>query len=232
MSRTVTSIYSSRAEAETARALLQARLGEGDVQILGHADREAIDRFRFSKEDHEHYVDALAGGDYLLCAHVSSDEDDNRLVQILTDAISNPSPAPGQSYAAGTPSQTGRALFVSDTRIIRGGARVNLPGSVPERPMRERSAASPSGTARVNRDELLAAGLFRDRTIEASEMGEVPVIKRSPIVREEVVLRKTVSKRTEIIKDTVRRTATEITELDRPNDRDPSSLEHRRKRED
>jgi stress response protein YsnF len=61
--------------------------------------------------------------------------------------------------------------------------------------------------------EVQAAGLLQDRTIEASAMGEVPVITRRPVVREEVVLRKAAEERTEIIRDTVRRTATEITEL-------------------
>jgi len=59
----------------------------------------------------------------------------------------------------------------------------------------------------------MAAGLLQDLTIEASEMGEVPVISKQPVVREEVVIRKAAEERTEVVRDTVRRTATEVTDL-------------------
>jgi uncharacterized protein (TIGR02271 family) len=52
--------------------------------------------------------------------------------------------------------------------------------------------------------------LFRERTIEAVEHGEEPVVAKEARVTEEVVLRKDKTERTEKVDDTVRRTKVEV----------------------
>jgi len=52
--------------------------------------------------------------------------------------------------------------------------------------------------------------LFRERTIEASERTEVPVVSKEARVTEEVGIRKDVNQRTETVSDTVRSTKVEV----------------------
>ena len=67
---------------------------------------------------------------------------------------------------------------------------------------------------------------FRDRTIEATETAERPVVEKEARVKEEVVVRKTAEERTERVTDTVRRTEVEVedarkAEAHRPAERNP-----------
>ncbi len=223
MARTVAALYSTRAEAETAQARLRAQLQTADVEILSHRDQGSLPRFRFADEDRSHYQRALADGDYLLCAKVPAGEDPARIVRVLEDSSSNPQPpdraaelrrSPEASNPArGSGRSPGRALFIGDAWIARGGAQVTYVAPEGSRPNVFRSNYSPPATTRFDERELLAAGLLQNRTIEASEMGEVPIIERQPVVREEVVIRKGADERTEIIRGKVRRTAAEVTDL-------------------
>ena len=61
--------------------------------------------------------------------------------------------------------------------------------------------------------EVKAGGFLKDRVFEVVEMREVPVISKETIVREEVIIRKTLHERSETIRDTVRRTRVEVKEL-------------------
>lgn len=54
------------------------------------------------------------------------------------------------------------------------------------------------------------AALFKDRTIEATERTEVPVVSKDARVVEEIGLRKDATNRTETVTDSVRRTEVEI----------------------
>ncbi|MDB5397171.1 MAG: hypothetical protein JWM91_4677 [Rhodospirillales bacterium] len=54
------------------------------------------------------------------------------------------------------------------------------------------------------------ADAFQERTIEATETSEEPVVQKSAHVREEVVLNKDVRQRPETVRDTVRRTEVEV----------------------
>ena len=66
---------------------------------------------------------------------------------------------------------------------------------------------------RLSDDDVRAAGLLKDRVIEVSEMREEPVISKTAVVREEVVLTKNVTEQVETIRDTVRHTEVEVEEL-------------------
>jgi uncharacterized protein (TIGR02271 family) len=52
--------------------------------------------------------------------------------------------------------------------------------------------------------------LFQERTIEAEERAEEPVVSKEARVKEELVIRKDVEERTETVSDTVRRTEVDI----------------------
>ena len=106
--------------------------------------------------------------------------------------------------------------------VERGGVRVR--SYVVERPV-EASVTLREETAQVDRrlvDRPVEAGedAFRERTIEVSEMAEVPVVAKEQRVVEEVVVGKDVTERTEKVADTVRRTEVEV---DKPTDQ-PTTL--------
>lgn len=224
MSRTVAALYDSRAEAETAQARLRAQLRTEDVSILSQQDQASLSGFRFSAEDQEHYRRALAAGGTLLCATVQAGEDPDRIVRILEDSSSSAQPSEraaeigraaerpaGRTDPARLPT---RSLFVGEAWIARGDARVTYTAPEGSRPAVTRSAFEPPAASRFEDRELVSAGLFRDRTIEASEMDEIPVIDKRTVVREEVVIRKTTEDQTEIVRDTVRRTRADVSDLE------------------
>ena len=62
-------------------------------------------------------------------------------------------------------------------------------------------------------DEVDAGGLFQERVIEVVAMREVPVVTKVAVVREEVLVRKTVKERTDTIRETVRQTAVEVEDV-------------------
>jgi len=70
---------------------------------------------------------------------------------------------------------------------------------------------------RLSDRELEADGLFQERVIEVAAMREVPVVTKVAVVREEVIVRKTLQKRTETIRDTVRKTDIQVEDLDAPD---------------
>jgi hypothetical protein len=191
---------------------------------VSHADRAGLSEHRFSVDDQRHYEDALEGGDYLLCAKVPSGEDPSQIVRVLEDSSSTVRGPEGaaemehaperQMGASGSASTIAKALFVGEAWIARGGAQVAYIAPEAAKPDVVRSSFEPPATRRFDDRELISAGLLQERTIEASEMNEVPVISRRAVIREEVVIRKTAEQQTEIVRDTVRRTEAEITELD------------------
>ena len=58
---------------------------------------------------------------------------------------------------------------------------------------------------------------MRDQSVEVTEMAEEPVVRKKARVREEVVVGKETTQRTETIRDTVRRTEVEV---ERPDERE------------
>jgi uncharacterized protein (TIGR02271 family) len=64
---------------------------------------------------------------------------------------------------------------------------------------------------------------FQERTIEATERAEEPVVGKEARVKEEVVVRKTAEERTETVRDTVRRTEVEVDDERRAGTAAPTS---------
>jgi len=223
MSRTVAALYSTRAEAETAQARLRAQLPTQEASVLGASEKQQLANFNFLPKDRATYEEAMAGGDYLVCATVSSGQDPDRIVHILASSVSASSSPTADASSGPSPELQERAevsgrdevqsLYVGAAWIARGGAQVSYSGPHGERHKVVRSPYCPHGTARLEEGALEADGLFQDRTIEVSEMGEVPLISRKPVVREELVIRRAAEEHTEVIRETVRRTVADVTDL-------------------
>jgi uncharacterized protein (TIGR02271 family) len=95
MSRTVTALYDTRAEAEAARQRLSSKVDvEGRARIIDKSSSEGgqassgIHGVAMSSEDRHAYGEGLNRGGFLLCAEVDGDEDANEIVRILEETSS------------------------------------------------------------------------------------------------------------------------------------------------
>jgi hypothetical protein len=106
-------------------------------------------------------------------------------------------------------------LRIGKREVLRGGARVHA--RVAEHPVREEvellaehtSVERRPATRRLSEEELEQGGLLRERVIEISEMREEAVVSKEAFVREELLVRKTIERRTEVVEETLRRTEVE-----------------------
>jgi uncharacterized protein (TIGR02271 family) len=91
MTRTVTALYDTRAEAEAACERLKSGVDvEGRVKILDQSSTDSSD-FRSVPMDHEDrhaFGEGLKRGGYMLCAHVDEDEDADKIVALLDETNS------------------------------------------------------------------------------------------------------------------------------------------------
>jgi len=113
-------------------------------------------------------------------------------------------------------------LRVGKQEVLGGGAKVRtiareerVEQPVTLREERLEATNRPSGR-HLTLEEVRSGGLLKNRIISVSEMREEPVIAKEAFVREEVVLSKTVTERTEIIRDTLRRTEVDIQDVGGP----------------
>jgi len=94
MSRTVTALYDTRAEAEAACERLTSEVDvEGRAQVIDNNSVEGKQRSTFStlplsREDRPAFSEGLRRGGFMLCAQVDSDEDADRIVSILEQTSS------------------------------------------------------------------------------------------------------------------------------------------------
>ena len=102
MSRTVTALYDTRAEAESARDRLSSAVDVDSVKIIdqgsssgsgggqsrqgGHSS--ALSGVHMAHEDRHAYGEGLRRGGAMLCAEVDSDEDTDKIIQILEQTSS------------------------------------------------------------------------------------------------------------------------------------------------
>jgi stress response protein YsnF len=95
MSRTVTALYDTKAEAEAARERLSSEVDvEGRAKIMDASsvsDEQRASEFHsvpLSGEDREAYGEGLRRGGFMLCAEVDDDEDADKIVSILEQTSS------------------------------------------------------------------------------------------------------------------------------------------------
>jgi stress response protein YsnF len=110
-------------------------------------------------------------------------------------------------------------LRVGKREVSRGGARVH--SFTRETPAEAQVALqeevvdveSRPSERRLSDEDVQAGGLFKERVVDIAEMREVPVVTKTAVVREEVIIRKRVVERVETVRDTVRRTQIEVEDL-------------------
>ena len=247
MSRTVTALYDTRAEAEAARERLASEVDvEGRAKIIdkGSSDFSSLP---LSNEDRDTYFEGLNRGGFMLCAEVDEDEEADKIVSILDQTASVDIDEREKMWRkegwTGSKGQRGatreRGNVVEEERIPvveeqlrvgkreeqRGGARVR--SYVEERPVSE-SVNLREEHVNVERrpvDQPLSSAdlknedLLRERSVEMRETAEKPVIGKEARIKEEVILQKTANERTENVQDTVRETKVEVDDDDRSDRR-------------
>jgi uncharacterized protein (TIGR02271 family) len=105
-------------------------------------------------------------------------------------------------------------LNVGKRREERGGVRVY--SHVVEKPVRAdvNLRQEHVNVERRPVDRPAGPGAFRERTIEATESHEVPVVNKEARVVEEVAINKSATQHNQAIQDTVRKTNVEVEQLD------------------
>lgn len=95
MSRTVTALYDTKAEAEAARERLASAVDvEGRARIIekstsgGSAQQSGLHHLPLTNEDRHIYGEGIRRGGYMLCAEVDGDEDTDKIVSILEQTSS------------------------------------------------------------------------------------------------------------------------------------------------
>jgi uncharacterized protein (TIGR02271 family) len=93
MSRTVTALYDTQAEAEAARQRLSSAVDVDSVRIIdknsgGSGRSGGLDSVYMSNEDRHAYGEGLRRGGFLLCAEVDGDENADRIIRLLEESAS------------------------------------------------------------------------------------------------------------------------------------------------
>jgi stress response protein YsnF len=242
MSRTVTSLYDTRAEAEAARQRLTSELDVAGARILdqqSHASGEpdgSLDRLTLSDDDRAAYQEALRRGGFLLSAEVRGHEDADRIIALLEESASvdldrrqdewrgegwSPdagAAAAGQHVAEERVPIVEEQLVVGKREVERGSARVR--SHVREVPVHEQvtlreehvSVERHPVNQRLESDQLEASDMLRDRDVQVTAMAEEPVVSKEARVSEEVVVRKEVEERVEQVEGKVARTQVDVDE--------------------
>jgi stress response protein YsnF len=110
-------------------------------------------------------------------------------------------------------------LRIGKRQVARGGARVR--SFTAEEPIEAQVSLQDEivdierrpAERRLSERDLDDTGLFKERMFEITEMREEPVVSKIAVVREEIIVRKSVHERQETVRDTVRRTQVEIEDL-------------------
>ncbi len=86
MSRTVTALYDTRAEAEAARQRLGTALDLGSARIIDQAS--GLDALHMSGEDRHVYAEGIRRGAFVLSAEVRGHEEADKIIRILEEGPS------------------------------------------------------------------------------------------------------------------------------------------------
>jgi len=96
MSRTVTALYDSRSEAESARERLSSTVDVEKVRILDHQSETSsgegggngggwLSKLFMADDDRQTYQEGMRRGGFMLCAEVDGDEDADRIISVLEE---------------------------------------------------------------------------------------------------------------------------------------------------
>lgn len=96
MSRNVTALYDTRAEAEDARHRLSSAVSADRIRIIdkdsdgseGGSGSGGLSRMYLSQEDRHAYGEGIRRGGFLLCAEIDSGEDADKIIRLLEESSS------------------------------------------------------------------------------------------------------------------------------------------------
>ena len=229
--RTLTSLYASRDDAERARNDLTGAGVSGvdlhDKATHGEGFMDKVKSFFGGHDDAHAYNEGVSRGHTLLTANVPDEHTDNA-ARILEGSnavdLDREQEAWRNGGWTGGASASARAgeeqvipiveerLVVGKREVERGGVRVR--SYVVETPVSESIGLREEHVSIERRpvDRAVNAGdaSFQDREIALTETAEEAVVAKDAFVREELVVRKDASERTEEIRDTVRHTEVEV----------------------
>ena len=230
--RTLTSLYTSRDDAERARNDLTGAGVDGDVGLHdkathGEGFMDKVKSFFGGHEDEHAYNEGISRGHTLLTANVPDEHADDaaRILEgsnaVDLDREQEAWRNDGWTGSARSASAAGEEqvipiveerLAVGKREVERGGVRVR--SYVVETPVSESIGLREEHVSierrAVDRPVTDADASFQDREIALTETAEEAVVAKNAVVREELVVRKEASERTEEIRDTVRHTEVEV----------------------
>jgi uncharacterized protein (TIGR02271 family) len=228
--RTLTSLYTSRDDAERARKDLNGAGVSGNIDLHDKSNHdegfmEKVKSFFGGHDDTHVYNEGISRGHTLLTANVPEQQVDKAaLVLEGTNAVDLDREQEnwrnqgwtGRASASGGKEEVipivEERLAVGKREVERGGVRVRT--YMVETPVTDsiglREEHVTLERRPVDREANAGDAGFKDCEISMTETAEEAVVAKNAFVREELVVRKDVSERTEEIRDTVRRTKVEV----------------------
>jgi stress response protein YsnF len=92
MSRTVTALYDSRAEAEAARARLVSDVKTRSTRFIARDTAAAVDTLEIEPRDAQVYREAIRQGGHLLVAEIEAGQDPKKVIAALEEVIGTGAP--------------------------------------------------------------------------------------------------------------------------------------------
>ena len=238
MTRTITALFDTPAEAERAAQDLATNIGGVRGEVYDTKRSGELSRLPIPGEDMATFDEGIRRGGAILHAQVPDHQFEAAADVLERDGAvgidereaawrkegwtggvaSQPTATTGSAGSAQTGGEEERIPIVEERLRVGkrevGHGRVRVRSYVVETPVEERVALREEHVNVERRpvDRPVAAGddAFRERTVEATESAEEAVVSKEARVTEEVVVRKTAEERTETVSDTVRRTEVEV----------------------
>jgi uncharacterized protein (TIGR02271 family) len=237
MTRTITALFDTPAEAERAAQDLATNIGGVRGEVYDTKRSGELSRLSIPGEDRATFDEGIRRGGAILHAQVPDHQFEAAADVLERDGAvdidereaawrkegwtggvaSQPTATTGSTGSAQTGGE--ERIPVVEERLSVGKretehGRVRIRSYVVETPVEERVALREERVQVERRpvDRPVAAGddAFRERTVEATESAEEAVVSKEARVTEEVVVRKQAEERTETVSDTVRRTEVEV----------------------
>lgn len=241
MTRIVTALYDTMAEAELALAHLNSEvsLDGGDIVDRSPAGAAVLERVNLSAEERASCAREMEHGGYLLIAQVKSGQSAERIVRLLEEippdgmgkepAVSEAAPAVTAAAPVVVIDEpvieeqpnpiVEEELRLGKREVVRGGARVRAQVSEHPAQLEVEMFGEHAGVERrlvhrrLSEEELEHGGLLRERMFEFTEAREEAIVSKEAFVREQLIVKKSIERHTQRIEETVRRTEVETERL-------------------